>query len=434
MSIFNGQISPRRLAKWQHKERMAMYNNPNFNQFSWGNIYPYFPQNGMGDNRLGTNFPYFPQKGMGDNRLGTNFPYFPQKGMGDNRLGTNFPYFPKQGEEQGMMGDTYFPYFPSPPQNLSPKILSWLENNPSKSKINMSQAKEVKGSIYDLLRHYNENQQIQGGAFTPTYNVGGGVGPVDFEKLNETLLNNSMASVTSRPTQLKKTSNSFGNAFAQARAEGKSTFSYNGKMYTTKIKGEGNAPTQRINNNPEMADIATARMNQFNQDNNFIPGYNRTLGNQLAQTRGNQSNLNDFQRMENSYNSGKTFLDLRGKEKQFAPLALVDAVLTYGAKNIGLPIAKTVSGVGSTSDKVQSVMSAIPFASGVSSAMKPVARQLAKQAMKKNIAYMGPRMLSPIAKNPNAAKVKLASWFAQANPQLAEAIKKYGVDQLINGL
>ena len=370
---------------------------------------------------------------MGDNRLGTHFPYFPQNGMEDNRLGTHFPYFP---------------------QKLDAKILSsWLENNPSKSKIDMSQAKEVKGSISDLLREYD--RRIQGGAYRPTYGVGGGVGPVDFEKLNETLLNNSMASVTSRPTQLKKTSNSFENAFAQARADGKSTFSYNGKMYTTKMKGEGKTPTQRRNNNAEMVDIATARMNQFNQDNktyqgyyqvspikikakkidnNFIPSYNRNLGNQLAQTRGDHSNLNDFQRMENAYNSGKTFLDLRGKEKQFAPLALADAALTYGAKNIGLPIAKTVSGVGSTSDKVQSVLSAIPFASGVNSAMKPFAKQLAKQVMKKSTAYMSPRMLSPIARNPNATKAKLASWFAQANPQLAEAIKKYGVDQLINGL
>jgi hypothetical protein len=418
MSIFNNQISPRRLAKWQHKERMAMYNNPNFNQFSWGNIYPYFPQNGMGD----------------------------------NRLGTNFPYFPKQGEEQGM---TYFPYFPSSPQKLDPKILSWLENNPSKSKIDMSQAKEVKGSIFDLLRKYNENRQIQGGAYRPTYSVGGGVGPVDFEKLNETLLNNSMASVTSRPTQIKKTSNSFENAFAQARAEGKSTFPYNGKIYTTKMKGEGKTTAQRRNNNAEMADIATARMNQFNQknktyqgyyqdppikikdkkiDNNFIPSYNRNMGNQLAQTRGDQSNLNDFQRMENAYNSGKTFLDLQGKEKQLAPLAALDAALTYAARNIGLPIAKTVSGVGSTSDKVQSVMSLIPFASGVNSAVKPIAKQIAKQAIKKSTAYMGPRMLSPIAKNPNASKAKLAAWFTQANPQLAQAIKKYGVDYLINGL
>jgi len=41
MSIFNGQISPRRLAKWQHKERMAMYNNPNFNQFSMNNPFDF---------------------------------------------------------------------------------------------------------------------------------------------------------------------------------------------------------------------------------------------------------------------------------------------------------------------------------------------------------------------------------------------------------
>jgi hypothetical protein len=383
MSIFNGQISPRRLAKWQHKERMAMYNNPNFNQFP-----------------NGTNYPYFPQKGIGDERLGTNYPYFPQK--------------------------------------LDPKILSYIENNPYK-KIDMSQAKEVKGSILDLLREYNENRQNQGNDFPPLYNVGGGVGPVNWNKLNDVILDQSISSVASRPTSMptSKANQSFNQAFAAARAAGEDTFSYNGKMFNTRYKGE--KVSQGRNNNAEMADIATARMNSFNQgppikikakriDNNFIPSYNRNMGNQLSQTRGDQTNLNDFQRLENAYNSGKTFLDLKGKEKQLAPLAAADAILTYAAKNIGLPIAKTISGVGSTSDKIQSGISAIPFASGV------VARQLAKQIMKRSTAYMGPRMLSPIAKTPNATKARLASWFSQANPQLAEAIKKYGVDQLINGL
>jgi hypothetical protein len=411
MSIFNGQISPRRLAKWQHKERMAMYNNPNFNQFPKGTNFPYFPQNR--EELSFETYPYFPQKGIGDKRLGTNFPYFPQK--------------------------------------LDPKILSYIENNPYKFKIDMSQAKEVKGSVLDLLREYNENRQIQGGAFTPTYSVGGGVGPVNWNKLNDAILDQSISSVTSRPTSMptSKANQSFNQAFAAARAAGEDTFSYNGKMFNTRYKGE--KVSQGRNNNAEMADIATSRMNQFNQgnktyqgppikikakriDNNFIPSYNRNMGNQLSQTRGDQTNLNDFQRIENAYNSGKTFLDLRGKEKQLAPLAAADAMLTYAAKNIGLPIAKTVSGVGSTSDKIQSGISAIPFASGVTSAMKPVARQLAKQVMKRSTAYMAPRMLIPIAKNPNATKARLASWFTQANPQLAEAIKKYGVDYLTNGL
>lgn len=397
MSIFNNQISPRRLAKWQHKERMAMYQNPN-----------YFPQN---NDQQAVNFPYFPEKNQ---MMGTNFPYFPEKG-------TNFPYFPKNNK---MMG-TNFP-------------------------LNLSEGIGIQGNLLDLLKDYNNKR-------SPTlYNVGGGVGPVNWNQLNEDLQNRSISSVSSRYEEPKQNSYSgnFSEAFKAARMNKDKTFTWKGKSYSTNLKSDTRNP---VNNNAEMAEIATQRMNQFAQQNtptyvgeykgkpttvkakrlqspSLIPSYNQGIGNQLANTRGDQTNLNDFQRMENSYNAGKTFLDLQGKEKQLAPLVALDAVLTYGARNIGLPIAKTVSGVGSTSDKVQSAMSLIPFASGVNSAIKPIAKQIAKQAIKKSTAYMGPRMLSPIAKNPNASKAKLAAWFTQANPQLAQAIKKYGVDYLINGL
>ena len=378
MSIFNNQISPRRLAKWQHKERMAMYQNPN-----------YFPQSNQ---MMGTNFPYFPEKG-------TNFPYFPKN---NKMMGTNFP-------------------------------------------LNLSEGIGIQGNLLDLLKDYNNKR-------SPTlYNVGGGVGPVNWNQLNEDLQNRSISSVSSRYEEPKQNSYSgnFSEAFKAARMNKDKTFTWKGKSYSTNLKSDTRNP---VNNNAEMAEIATQRMNQFAQQKVkakssqspslipsynqgiLIPSYNQNIGNQLANTRGDQTNLNDFQRMENSYNAGKTFLDLQGKEKQLAPLAALDAALTYAARNIGLPIAKTVSGVGSTSDKVQSVMSLIPFASGVNSAVKPIAKQIAKQAIKKSTAYMGPRMLSPIAKNPNASKAKLAAWFTQANPQLAQAIKKYGVDYLINGL
>lgn len=54
---------------------------------------------------------------------------------------------------------------------------------------------------------------------------------------------------------------SFKNAFASARKGGKKTFSWNGKSYNTKLKGESVAAKQVYKSTPQKAPTPTARPN-----------------------------------------------------------------------------------------------------------------------------------------------------------------------------
>lgn len=144
------------------------------------------------------------------------------------------------------------------------------------------------------------------------------------------------------PTFTKATT--LAEASTKASNKGAGTFIHNNKLYTTEPK--------------------TYKDKRLNPNASFITNQNSKINQRLSNYENNKK-LNSFERLENSYNAGKTFLDLRGKEKQNALLALPDKILTYASQNIGLPVAKTLTGVGTTRDKIQTALSVIPFLGGL---------------------------------------------------------------------